>query len=59
MSAGGLLPGETSGTVEIPEEMMEFLAPVLEVINAGGSNHSSCHGGCNPYGRDGNLSFDF
>lgn len=30
--AGGLLSGETSGIAEIPQEVMEALAPALETI---------------------------
>lgn len=32
MFAGGFLTNETSGSVEVPEEAMEVLAPVLETM---------------------------
>lgn len=36
MSARGLLPGEISGSAEIPKEMMESLALALEAMAAEG-----------------------
>lgn len=44
MSTGGLLPGETGCTAEVPEEAMEFLAPVLETMVAEEATESSIPG---------------